>query len=141
MTGRDVAYACFAYVGALSVVSLMLEVLPLDFSTYQVLGMVVGIPAVLLAVGASLCGVLLTFFRHREWPLVMMSVALLGFIGVFAIGESLPGEVYMSRRTEMNLASGILMAAIVLLSGRWYLFDVRKRKGDADGARGAQDTA
>lgn len=141
MTGRDVAYACFAYVGALSVVSLMLEVLPLDFSTYQVLGMVVGIPAVLLAVGASLWGVFLTIFRCREWPLVVMSVAMLAFIAVFIIGESLPGEVYMKRQTEISLASGISIAAIVLLSGRWYLFDFRKRKGDADGARGAQDTA
>ncbi|MFQ5345064.1 MAG: hypothetical protein ACE5DZ_03780 [Mariprofundus sp.] len=128
MTGRDVAYFCFAYLGALAVVSLMLAVLPLDFSTYQVLGMVVGIPAVLLAAGASLWGIFLTLFRWREWPLVVMSVAVLGFIGVFFIGESLPSDVYKSRQAVMNLASGILMAAIVLLSGRWYLFDFRKRK-------------
>ncbi|MBC8423808.1 hypothetical protein H8E07_06755 [bacterium] len=129
MTGRDFAYACFAYVGALAVASLMLEVLPFPFSTYQVLGMVVGIPAVILALVASGWGVVLTCARWREWPLVSMSVALLGYIGVFVIGESLSVEESVSQRTALNLADGVLMAVIVTLSGRWYFFDFRRRSG------------
>jgi hypothetical protein len=130
LTSRFAAYACFALVGALAVLSFLLEVLPLAFSTYQVLGMLIGIPAVLLGVVASLVGTWLALFRWREWPLLVMAAALVAVLAIFLLGESLPREAYTRHRSRLNVASGGMMAVVVLLSARWYLLDFgRRRRG------------
>ena len=124
------AYGCFTYLALLTIAVTILEIVPLDFSTYQVLGMTLGIPAVLLGLTAVVGGIGLTMVRWREWPLVVMSVAVLAFLAVFVLSEIIPGGQFTRYRTLIHAGMGFPMLAIVVLCGRWFLLNLCGNKVD-----------
>ncbi len=127
MNSRRLAYACFAYLALFSVAAIGLEVLPLPFSTYQVIGMVVGLPAAMLAAAAALAGIGLALIRHRERRLLIMSATTAGMTILLALGESLPAEQFVRYRYALHAGMGCCVLALVILSLRWLQSERSKR--------------
>ena len=66
----DLAYGYFASIALVLCAVPVMSLLPLDVSTFQVLGMVIGIPVVLATLVAGLAPVVLSMVEWRVWPLV-----------------------------------------------------------------------
>jgi hypothetical protein len=61
----DLAYGCFAWIALVLCAVPLMSLLPLDDSTVQVLGMVVGIPVALATLAAGLAAVVLSIVEWR----------------------------------------------------------------------------
>jgi len=114
------AYWCFTYIAILGIAIALLSVLPLEFATYQAIGML-SIPLVLLGFVAGVTGVVTTLARHRkEWPLQAMSAGFVGFCLLFVLSESLSADQYLQYGGWIKAAMSLFLLIIVLLSGRWF---------------------
>ncbi len=126
--GTAMAYRYFAYVALLNIGIALLAILPLENATIQVIGMM-SIPFVLLWFAAGVGGVLITLVRHRrEWPLVSMSAAFVGFMLLFTLSESLSADQYRQYKTLIDAGVILSLLVIVLLSGHWLFFTRRQKK-------------
>ena len=123
--GKPLAYWCFTYIAALTVGATILALLPLEFTTYQGIGMLLGIPAILTAFIAGIAGVVATLVRCRnEWPLLIMSAAFTGLFLLFLFSENLSANQLAQFGDWIKIGQGLSLLSIVLLSGRW-LFSAR----------------
>ena len=77
------AYGCFAWIALVLCAIPLMSVLPLEFTTKQVLGMLIGIPVALATLAAGLAAVVLSIIEWREWPLITMSAASISMLLMF----------------------------------------------------------
>ena len=115
---RDLTYACFAWVAIVLGAAPLLEFLPIDATTGQVLGMVFGIPLTLATLAVGLAGIVLSVVQWREWPLQVMSGLLVSLLLVFLMADEW-------KVVSGPLARGWYIAAtlgVVSLCVRWFAF-------------------
>jgi len=123
MLNRTTAYWCFTFLVCVGVCALVLSLLPIDFGSSQVLGMLLGIPVFIAAIGALLLGVAITMFKAREWPLIVMSASIVLYLGMLLIMSTLTDEQLAPLNTAFT-AIGIVVALVILvLSVRWLVFE------------------
>jgi len=114
------AYLCFSYVSLCFIALTLLRLLPLELSNLQVIGMIIGIPATLLFVLASLIGMMTTsIFCREEWPLLTMSITLFGLYLLFFINRQQLFSADSGLENTQNIAL-LGMALIISLSGHWF---------------------
>ena len=126
---RDVAYACFLYFGAVVIAFLVVEVLPLECATVQVLGMLVGVPVALslLPVGAAAIG--LAVWQRQERALLALA-ALSGGVPLTLLLSWVATEG--GRRPHSILDplamfwAIVCLLAVIILPMRWYLWGRRR---------------
>ncbi|HUF54553.1 MAG TPA: hypothetical protein VMR52_12390 [Dehalococcoidia bacterium] len=120
-TRKDLAYGCFVWIAFVLCAVPLMSLLPLDFTTRQVLGMLVGIPVALATLAAGLAAVVLSIVEWREWPLVTMSAVSASML-LFIIAED-----------EWNLVGGDVAlawyvgstAVLIFFCARWFAFTRR----------------
>ena len=118
----DLAYGCFAWIAFVLCAGPLMLLLPLDFTTAQVLGMLVGIPVAMATLAAGLAAVVLSIIEWREWLLMTMSAASASMLLIFVAEDEwkLVGE-------DVVLIWYVGVTAIlVFLCVRWYW----RRTGD-----------
>lgn len=111
----DLAYACFAWIAAVVCGVQLVSLVPMDFTTAQGLGMIVGIPLALASLAAGAVAAVLSIIQWREWPLLLMSAASVSMVLVFLAEDA--GNV------NENVALGwfvVATAMLVFLCVRWF---------------------
>ncbi len=141
----DLAYGCFAWIAFAICAIQLASLLPLDVTTAQGLGMLVGIPVVLAMLAAGIVAVVLSIVEWREWPLPAMSavsasmlLTLLAEIEWKLIGSSVALAWYIGST-----------ALLVFFCVRWFAFTRRRaaqtpatgRLGPWDRARASRPAA
>ena len=112
----DLAYGCFAWIAFVLCVGPLMLLLPLDFNTAQVLGMLVGIPVAMATLAAGLGVVVLSIIEWREWPLMTMLAAMASLLLIFIAEE----------KWELGGGDAVLIsyvgvtAILVFFCVRWY---------------------
>lgn len=118
----DLAYGCFAWVAFVLCAVPLVSLLPLDVTTRQGLGMLVGIPVALATLAAGLAAVVLSIVEWRVWPLVIMSAASASMLFIF-IAE----DEWKLVRGDVVLAWYVgSTALLVFLCVRWFAVTRRR---------------
>lgn len=125
----DLAYGCFAWIALVLCAVPLMSFLPLDFTTAQVLGMVVGIPVALATLAAGLAAVVLSIVEWREWHLMTMSAASISMVLIFLAED----EWKLVGRDFAFTWYVCATAFLVFLCVRWFALTRRR-------ARQAQET-
>jgi hypothetical protein len=118
----DLAYGCFAWIALMICAVPLMSVLPLDFTTGQVLGMLVGIPVALATLVAGIVAVVLSIVEWRQWALVTMSAVSASMLLVFIAEDEwklVGGDVALT----WYVGSTALMVFLCL---RWFAFTRRR---------------
>ncbi len=118
-SGRDLAYACFLFTGAVALAISGLSAIPMDTGTAGGLGFLVALPLFGAAMIAVAGGIVLTVIRRDDrglWILALLSVAYL--VQFFADWGS-PAVA-----AAMPLAYG---ATVVTICGVWFFSRRGKR--------------
>ncbi|MDX8405258.1 MAG: hypothetical protein R8K50_03815 [Mariprofundus sp.] len=121
-------YKCFNYISLFFIVVGILAVLPLDNATYQVLAMVLGIPAALIFAAAGVFGVGATLVCSREWPQLVMSASFIGLGGVFAISENITVAQSEQYSIVLSVISSIAIFLIISLSARYFYLKMKSKE-------------
>ena len=123
--GIDLAYGCFAWIAFVLCAGSLISLLPLDVTTIQVLGMVVGIPIVMATLAAGLAAVVLSVVQWREWPLLAMSTISASILLVFLaedkwqlVGKGVALAWYVGST-----------AVLIFFCARWFIFTRRRASG------------
>jgi len=120
MQPQQRAYLCFSYISLCFIAITLLKLLPMPLPNLQVIGMIIGIPATLLFVLASLIGMMTTsIFCREEWPLLTMSITLFGLYLLFFINRQQLFSADSGLENTQNVAL-LGMALIISLSGHWF---------------------
>jgi len=120
MQPQQRAYFCFSYISLCFIAVALLKLLPLELPGLQMLSMIIGIPATLLFVLASLVGMMTTsVFCREEWPLLTMSVTLFGLYLLFFINRQQLFSADAGLENTQNVAL-LGMALIISISGHWF---------------------
>ena len=121
-TRIDLAYGCFAWIALVLCAVLLISLLPLDFTTGQALGMLVGIPVALATLAAGLAAVVLSIIEWREWPLMTMSAASISILLMFIAEDEwklVGGDVALTWYIGAT-------AILVFLCIRWFALTRRR---------------
>jgi hypothetical protein len=130
-SGLDLAYGCFSLIAFVIIAVTIVQLLPLDFTTMQSLGMLAGLPLVMAAIAAGVVGTVLSFMRWREWPLLIMAALSASMVVVFLAEDEwklVSGRV----ETAWSVAAA---GALVLFCVRWFAFVRRRAKAVDSKAR------
>jgi len=126
---RDKAFRCFGFISLFFIIATIAAMLPLDNTTYQVLGMVVGIPATLLFMAAGASGVLISLIYARERALLIMSGCFIMLCALFALSESQPllqVEYYAALIDTLSVINAVLIIAL----STHHFFIIKKSKNN-----------
>jgi len=118
----DLAYGCFAWIALVLCAVPIMSLLPLDDTTAQGLGMLVGIPIALATLAVGLAAVVLSVVQWREWPLLTMSAISASILLVFRAEEEwkLVGK-------GVALAWFVVSTAVLIFfCARWFAFTRRR---------------
>jgi len=118
----DLAYGSFAWIALVLCAVPLMSLLPLDATTVQVLGMVVGIPVALATLAAGLAAVVLSIIEWRVWPLLTMSVVSASILLVFFAEDEWKLVGGDAARTWYAGSTMLL----VFLCVRWFAFTRRQ---------------
>lgn len=118
----DKAYGLFGIVALTILAYGVVTLIPMDFTTAQGLGMLVGFPVFLILLVAAITALVHSVRLFREWPLPVMSGLLITIpIALAAWDETIPG-----RNARVSGWIIIAVAAMVLFCVRWFAF-LRRR--------------
>ncbi|MFZ1989777.1 MAG: hypothetical protein WAW96_08390, partial [Alphaproteobacteria bacterium] len=118
----DLAYGCFAWIALVLCASLLLSFVPMDPSTSEGFGMLIGMPVALAMLAAGLVAVVLSIIEWRTWPLVTMSAVVVSML-LMLIAEVEWKLVSEDVSRAWYIGS---TALLVFLCARWFAF-ARKR--------------
>lgn len=118
----DLAYGCFAWIASVLCAAPLISLLPLDLTTAQALGMLVGIPVALATLAAGLTAVVFSIIEWREWPLMTMSVASASILLMFIAEDEwklVDGDIALTWYIGAT-------AILVFLCIRWFTLTRRR---------------
>lgn len=123
----DLAYGCFAWIAVVACGGALIGLLgahfPIDVTTVQVVGMVIGIPVVMATLAALALAVVLSVIEWRRWPLPVMAAASVSMVVLFLLVDE---GVYSPGWAITVAWNGICVAIMVFFCVRWFAFARRR---------------
>jgi hypothetical protein len=118
----DLAYACFAWVAFVFCAAPIASFIPVDITTAQVVGMIIGIPVLLATLAVGGIALVLSIIEWSIWPLKTMSLLIASLLLLFLAWE----EWNVVGANVVFAWYGISTAILVGFCVRWFAFARRR---------------
>ena len=124
----DRAYGMFSWIAIVSTAASVASMLPVDLTTAQVLGMLIGVPLALATLACAVAGFVYSIKFFREWPLPVVSMLVVSMLVAVVVGtaETVPGRARLAEIWCVIATAGLFFFCV-----RWYGFLRRQRTREA----------